>query len=71
MSTSIDGRGMGRMGRAESTGEILVGMADAHAEVEGVRENFLHRMDVFLECHTEAASGVLTTLRFGNTWSFF
>ena len=59
------------MGRAESTREILAGMADEHVEVEGVREDSQHRMDVFLECHTEAASGVLTTLWFGNTWSFF
>ena len=71
MNTSRDGGGMGRMGRAESTPEVLVGMAEEHAEVGGDREVSQHRMDVFLECHTEAASGVLTTLRFGNTWSFF
>ena len=46
-------------------------MAEEHAEVGGDREDSQQRMEVFLERHTEVASGVLTTLQFGNTLSFF
>ena len=49
MNTSGDGGGMGRMGRAESFRELLVGMAEEYAEVGGDREDSQHRMDVVIE----------------------
>ena len=35
VNVSEDGGGMGRMGRAEGTREVSVGMAEEHAEVGG------------------------------------
>ena len=52
MDTSRDGGGMGRMGRAESTPEVLVGMAEEHAEVGGDRKYSRLGVDVLLRRHT-------------------